>query len=284
MSATISSLATGCSGRSKRRFSKYRAILRLIMGFVLAFLSFQISSTFADDGIESTVKDNLVTFEKLAVNICQSAPTKSSKEELSFSVSGKAELSKLIKIIAGIDAEVEVDIESDKATGVLQRDLAEVIIHSNNCRLEVLRIVIDFVKSHVGQEFPKLQNKNSNANDNVLKSDTREFRVNQIIKALDYMIIHDVADYLITVIPRIKDGITCSEMQVMMKKVYKFDRLNLVERLSDGIRRPLPDNCLSDLAALVSKYDAKKLLITLEDPTPAHSTPVLDRLRLDWSR
>ena len=77
------------------------------------------------------------------------------------------------------------------------------------------------------------------------------------------MVIYDVADYLTNVIPRINGGITCSEMQVMMKKSYKFDRLKLAIATSNKIRRPLPENCLSGLAALVSKYDAKKLLIVL---------------------
>lgn len=204
-----------------------------------------------------------MTFEKLAVNLCQSVPTKSSKEELSLSVTGKAELSKLIKVLAGIDAEVEFDIEADKTTGILQRDLAKVIIHSNNCRLEVLRIVVEFVKSHIGQDSPKLLGKNANSYNSSPQDDSRDFPVKEIIKALDHMLTYDVADYLLGVVPRIKDGITCFEMQQMMKKSNKFDRLRLAKKLSTHIRRPLPDNCLSELTALVSKYDAKDLLMTI---------------------
>ena len=185
MCVAVRSFATEFSNRSLRYFSTYKATLRSFIGFVLVFSVFQNSAALADGTVQSSVKENLVTFEKLAVNICQSVPTKSSKEELSLSVNGKAELSKLIKIIAGIDAEIEFDIESDKTTGVLQRDLANVIVHSNSCRLEVLKIIIEFVKSHSSRSFPKPQGRNSaNASKNSPRDDTRKFRVNQIITAL----------------------------------------------------------------------------------------------------
>ena len=81
MCVAVRSFATGFSNRSLRYFSTHKAALRSFIGFVLVFSVFQNSAALADGTVQSSVKENLVTFEKLAVNICQSVPTKSSKEE-----------------------------------------------------------------------------------------------------------------------------------------------------------------------------------------------------------
>ena len=265
MCAVVYSFAAELADRSLWRLVTYKARLRPLIGIALAISVFQNSAALADDTVDNNVKDDLMAFEELAVSICQTVPTKSSKEEFSLSVNGKAELSRLIKLLAGINAEVEFDLDSDNTTGVLQKDLARVIILSNNCRLEVLKIVVEFVKSHVSRAPPKISDTNADLNLSPRQPDTREFRVNQIVMALDHLSLYDVADYLISVIPRISGGINCAEMQVMMKKSSEFDRLRLVTALSGDIHRPLPDKCLAELAALVLPYEARELLITLTE-------------------
>ena len=207
MCVAVSSIAMGSYNHLTRCFAAYKTRLWPLIGFALALSVFQNSTAIAEDTIQNSVRENLVAFEKLAVSLCQTVPTKSSNEELSLSINGKAELSKLIKVLARLDAEIEFDMESDETTGVLQRDLAKVIIHSNNCRLEALRIVVEFVKSHIGLNLPKPQYENAGENVNLTQDDTRESRVKQIVNALDHMPIYDVADYLLRIIPGISGGI-----------------------------------------------------------------------------
>lgn len=73
-----------------------------------------------------------------ADRICQTVPPGESKTTLQLSGDAKAEVSKLLKKLVGLGVSGAAKYQSEKATGVLQGQLAETIAKSNDCKRDVL--------------------------------------------------------------------------------------------------------------------------------------------------
>ena len=86
-------------------------------------------------------EEHLRSISTFATDICETAPIDSSQSEVSLDANGKLELSNLLKSLFGITAEGELKWRSEETRGVLQKDLAKVIISANECRLEVLEFL-----------------------------------------------------------------------------------------------------------------------------------------------
>lgn len=79
----------------------------------------------------------LKLIREFADGLCQTVPIETSSDRLELSGSAKAELEGIIKRLANLGIEGAANYKSASSQNVLQKDLAEVLKESRNCRLQV---------------------------------------------------------------------------------------------------------------------------------------------------
>ncbi len=90
-------------------------------------------------GQEQTAKatEALETIANFADRLCQTVPLETSSHSLDLSGSAKADLNGIIAKLAKLGISGAAKYESSSSQNVLQKDLAEVLKESRNCRLHI---------------------------------------------------------------------------------------------------------------------------------------------------
>ena len=88
-------------------------------------------------------KEALDTIADFADRICNKIPTNGSSENLELSGSGKVELNKLLRVIADLGIEGGAKYQKSEFNNVLQKDLANMIMDSSKCKLDVFKELKD---------------------------------------------------------------------------------------------------------------------------------------------
>lgn len=109
---------------------------------VIASLFISISSCAAANDL-ARQKDALDVISALADKICSLPPLSGQENQLELSGKGKVELNKVLKKIADLGIQGGAAYQHKKYEGVLQKDIASLLINSTDCRLEVLRELKD---------------------------------------------------------------------------------------------------------------------------------------------
>ena len=99
------------------------------LGVLLASLAFAQS---VDKSVEA-----LKVIGDFADRLCQTVPLDTRSENLQLSGNAKAELEGIIKKLANLGISGAAKYESSSSQNVLQKDLAEVLKESRDCRLEI---------------------------------------------------------------------------------------------------------------------------------------------------
>jgi len=103
-------------------------------------------------GQEQTAKatEALETIANFADRLCQTVPLETSSHSLDLSGSAKADLNGIIAKLAKLGISGAAKYESSSSQNVLQKDLAEVLKESRNCRLHIwddLKLKLDISQS-----------------------------------------------------------------------------------------------------------------------------------------
>lgn len=94
--------------------------------------------------------------------------------------------------------------------------------------------------------------------------------IEQIKQSLTTMNSSDVADYLITVIPKIEGGITCYDLSEMLSHGFSSHASKVIIATAPYIRRPLSKNCLKKLGSQTFSSEAANALKALIESKPAY--------------
>ena len=238
----------------------------LVIGIVATFSFIQSSEVNANQNLKQQ-QETLNMIGEFAGNFCQTAPITTSRMELT--AEGKAEFSNFLKRLFGTDIEAVANAEFVQATGVLQDDLAKVIANSNECRLEIwrwLRKLIDVGGQFSGEIVaqPRIAELKS-----TLELE-REGVVRRLIGGLEGMSRLDVADYLSGAIPNVGGGVTCDELQRMLRRASDLSRIDVIENVACYVRRPFPEECFRGISILVGSLNSRQALEALERSVPKY--------------
>jgi hypothetical protein len=107
-------------------------------GLFVVFWFFSVSSAMADN--TKTALDEISGF---AERVCQTAPLKSSSNELDLSLQANADLKGLVSKVAGLGIDGAAKYKNNRSEGVLQKDLAPLLIKSVDCKERVSNKLID---------------------------------------------------------------------------------------------------------------------------------------------
>lgn len=105
---------------------------RLLMALPLLLVT---GSAHAQDKAQ---RDALEMLQEFAERICASAPMSSKNETLEVSGQVKVDLNQVLAKIAGLGISGATKYQDVETQGVLQKDLANLIVNSNDCKLKVV--------------------------------------------------------------------------------------------------------------------------------------------------
>ncbi len=74
--------------------------------------------------------------------------------------------------------------------------------------------------------------------------------INEIKKSIASMYSSDVDEFLIKIIPKIQNGITCDDLVQMIVLGYSSDAAEVVKKVAPYIRKPFSSNCLKKIGAV----------------------------------
>ena len=94
---------------------------------------------------EADTRDALALIVEAAQKICNDVPTMGERQSIGVNGDVKAELNGLLKRLGDIGISGSGKYEADKYAGVLQHDLASALKENGECKLTVLRLLIDRV-------------------------------------------------------------------------------------------------------------------------------------------
>ena len=238
----------------------------IAIAIVAVFSVLQSSATNASENLQKQ-QATLNMISEFAIKFCQTSPISSSRMELN--AEGKVQLSKFLKKLFGTDIEAAGDVRVAEATGVLQKDLANVIANSNECRIEIwrwLRKLIE-VDDKVSDDILSQPRKMQLGKTLELE---REGVIRRLIGGIIGMSKFDIAEYLIGAIPKIAGGVTCDEFQEMLMWAYGDSGVNVVEKAAPYVRRPFPENCFRGISMWVGRHNARRALEALQNSRPMY--------------
>lgn len=122
----------------------------------------------------ATVQTTLNIISDFTDKLCKTPPLQGGTEEVELSGSAKAELNQLLKKVANLGVEGAVKYQSEQYSGLLQKDLANVLRDSNNCRLEVWGDLKDKLFPQEPKVISPASEKHSQINDSIGQQDLIE--------------------------------------------------------------------------------------------------------------
>ena len=233
--------------------------IRLVTVILAAFLTFQNVPVHASPDMQEE-RAVLKMISEFADEFCQTAPIESSRQTLD--ARGKIELSKFLGKL--VDVEVDAYVNLMETTGVLQKDLATVIANSNDCRMAIWPTLKVYIRASDVVSDSRRETLN-----NALELE-RESVVRRIIGGLEYMSELSVSGYLTDTIPSVVDGVTCNELQVMLREASILSRGSVIQSIASYVRRPFPEDCFRGIAGLVSELSVAETLRVLQNSSPRY--------------
>lgn len=119
---------------------------------VIFFISFS-NNTFSEELLEDQ-KEALSIITDFSKKICNSPPIEGERKEVDLTAEGKAKVDGLFKKITGFEVGTkgEYKEKTNKYKGVLQKELANILVSSAKCKSDMSKLLIEKMLANVNDE------------------------------------------------------------------------------------------------------------------------------------
>ncbi len=111
-----------------------------------------VTNSYTQKNYLDDYREALEIINKFAVSTCNSIPIEGSGDSLKLTGSGKVEVGRLIKKLGDLNLNVKGEYKSNN--GILQKELASLLIKSEKCRVDLANNLIERILPNISTFSP----------------------------------------------------------------------------------------------------------------------------------